>query len=117
MTELNAVYTVSSDGYLHVLNSSTGQDLIPAIRFLQPNAKVTSLNLRDNVVYATTADNCDGYRNALFALDILSPQKTVTTFVPPQGEFAGTDATSIGNDGTVYVQVAYPKATVVALTP
>lgn len=125
LTQLNALYVVSSDGYLHVLNSSTGQDLIPSIRFVPPNAKVTSLNLRDNVVYATTADNCDGYKNALFALDILSPEKTVWSFIPPQGGFAGTVGTSIGNDGTVYVQVAYPKdnnaarlyETLVALTP
>lgn len=124
LTQLNAVYTVSSDGYLHFLNSSTGQDLIPSVRFVPPNAKVTSLNLRDNVVYATTADHCDGYQNALFAIDILSPQKTVRSFIPPQGGFAGTVGTAIGNDGTVYVQVAYPKTnngnryyeTVVALT-
>jgi outer membrane protein assembly factor BamB len=125
LTQLNAVYTVSSDGHLHILNSSTGHDLIPSVRFVPPNAKVTSLNLRDNVVYATTADNCDGYRNALFAIDILSPQKTVSSFVPQQGGFAGTVGTAIGNDGTVYVQVPYSKAndpkhsfeTVVALTP
>lgn len=125
LTQLNAVYTVSSDGYLHVLNSSTGQDLIPSVRFVPPNAKVTSLNLRDNVVYATTGGNCDGYLNALFAIDILSPEKTVRSFIPSQGGFAGTAGTSIGNDGTVYVQVSYPKAndakglyeTVVALTP
>jgi outer membrane protein assembly factor BamB len=125
LTQLNAAYTVSSDGYLHVLNSSTGQDLIPSFRFVPPNAKVTSLNLRDNIVYATTADNCDGYQNALFALDILSPDKKVNSFVLPQGGFAGTGGTAIGNDGTVYVQVAFPSEkqprhyydTVVALTP
>jgi outer membrane protein assembly factor BamB len=125
LTQLNALYAVSSDGYLHVLNSSTGEDLIPSFRFIPPNAKVTSLNLRDNVVYATTADNCDGYLNALYAIDILSPEKTVRSFVPSQGEFAGTTGSTIGNDGTVYVQAAYPKSndakhvyeTVVALTP
>jgi outer membrane protein assembly factor BamB len=107
LTQLNALYTVSSDGYLHVLNSSTGQDLIPAMRFVPPNAKVTSLNLRDNVVYATTGSNCDGYRNALYAIDILSTQKTVTSFATPAGGFLGSAGTTIGNDGTVYVQTAY----------
>ncbi len=125
LTQLNALYTVSSDGYLHVLNSSTGQDLIPSIRFVPPNAKVTSLNLRDNVVYATTADNCDGYRNAVFAIDLLSSGKTVTSFVAPLGGFAGTGGTTIGNDGTVYVQAAYAPDnragrsydSIIALTP
>jgi hypothetical protein len=125
LTQLNALYTVSSDGYLHVLNSSTGEDLIPSFRFVPPNAKVTSLNLHGNVVYATTADNCDGYRNALFAIDLLSSQKEVTSFVLPEGDFAGTAGTAIGNDGTVYVQCAFAPEnrtaryydTVVALTP
>lgn len=106
LTQLDAVYAVSSDGYLHVLNSSTGHDLIPSVRFVPPNAKVTSLNLRNNVVYAMTADNCDTYQDALFALDLLSPTKTVSTFVVPGG-FSGTGGTAIGRDGTVYVQIAY----------
>lgn len=125
LTQLNALYTVSSDGNLHVLNSSTGEDLIPAVRFVPPNAKVTSLNLQHNIVYATTGDNCDGYRNALFAIDLLSPQKEVASFVLPQGEFAGTAGTAIGNDGTVYVQAAFAPGgrgernydSVIALTP
>jgi outer membrane protein assembly factor BamB len=125
LTRLNALYTVTSDGYLHVLNSSTGQDLITAVRFVPANAKVTSLNLRDNVVYATTADHCDGYLNAIFAIDLLSPQKAVTSFAVPLGGFAGTAGTTIGNDGTVYVQAAYAPdkqkkrfyEAVLALTP
>lgn len=123
LTQLDAVYAVSSDGYLHVLNSSTGHDLIPSVRFVPPNAKVTSLNLRNNVVYATTADNCDGYQDALFALDLLSPTKAVTSFLAPGG-FSGTGGTAIGNDGTIYVQIAYAPDkqsryydTLVALTP
>jgi outer membrane protein assembly factor BamB len=125
LTQLNALYTVSSDGFLHILNSSTGEDLIPSVRFVPPNAKITSLNLRDNVVYATTADACDGNQNALYAIDILSPEKTVRSFALSQGGFAGTAGTTIGNDGTIYVQVAYPKPgdakhvyeSIVALTP
>jgi outer membrane protein assembly factor BamB len=123
LTQLDAVYAVSSDGYLHVLNSSTGHDLIPAVRFVPPNAKVTSLNLRNNVVYATTSDNCDGYQDALFALDLLSPVKTVASFIAPGG-FSGTAGTAIGKDGTVYLQMAYAPDNraryydaVVALTP
>lgn len=125
LTQLNAAYAVSADGYLHFVNSSTGDDLIPAVRFVPPNGRVTSLNLRDNVVYATTANNCDGYANELYAIDILSSEKTVRSFVPQQDGFAGTMGTGIGNDGTVYLQAAYSNGndakhgyeTVVALTP
>jgi outer membrane protein assembly factor BamB len=107
LSQLAAVYAVSSDGELHVINSSTGENLLTPIKFLPPNAKVTSLNIWENVVYATTADNCDGYRNALFALDLLSNEKRVASFVPQSGGFSGTGGTAIGSDGTIYVQVAY----------
>jgi outer membrane protein assembly factor BamB len=125
LTRLAALYTVSRDGKLHVLNSSTGEDLIPAIRFVPPNSKVTSLSFRDNVVYATTGDNCNGFQNALFAIDLLSPEKTVTSFVPQGGGFSGAGGTAIGKDGTVYVQVLYAPGdtvghyheTTIALTP
>jgi outer membrane protein assembly factor BamB len=125
LTQLQALYAISSDGNLHVLNSSTGQDLLPAVKFVPANAKVTSLNIWENVVYATTGDNCDGYRNALFAIDLLSRDKKVASFVPQGGGFAGTGGTAIGNDGTVYAQVMYAPGdavghyheTVVALSP
>ena len=106
LTQLAALYAVSSDGMLHVINSSTGGDLLPPFKFLSPNAKVTSLNIRDNVVYATTADNCDGNPNTLYALDLLSSNKKVATFVAKVGNFSGAGGTTIGNDGTVYVQTA-----------
>lgn len=125
LTQLSALYVISSDGRLHVLNSSTGQDLLPAIKFVPPNAKVASLNIWENLVYATTTDNCDGYRNALFAIDLLSREKKVASFVPQGGGFSGLGGTTIGIDGTVYAQLMYAPGdavehaheTVVALTP
>ena len=125
LTQLAALYAVSSDGDLHVLNSSTGKDLLPPFKFLPTNATVTSLNLYENIIYATTTNNCDGFQNALFALDLLSPEKRVVSFVPENGSFAGAAGTSIGHDGTVYVHVIYTpegKAevrsdTIFALTP
>jgi outer membrane protein assembly factor BamB len=125
LTQLAALYAISSDGNLHVLNSSTGKDLIPAVKFVPPKAKVTSLNIWENIIYATTGNNCDGYRNALFAIDLLSFEKKVELFVPQGGGFSGVGGTAIGKDGTVYVQVMYAPGdaagsyheTVVALTP
>ena len=124
LTELAALYAISSDGKLHVLNSSTGHDLLPPVKFVPANAKVTSLNIWENLVYATTGENCDGYRSALFAIDLLSREKKVALFVPPDGGFSGQGGTSIGNDGTVYAQVMHAPGdavghyhdTVVALT-
>ncbi len=125
LTQLAALYAVSSDGYLHVLNNATGEDLLPAAKFVPAGADVTSLNVWQNVIYATTANNCGGQQNGLFALDLLSPQKSVASFVPEGGSFAGSEGASIGNDGTVYVHVLYGRDggsekrqdTLYALTP
>jgi outer membrane protein assembly factor BamB len=125
LTQLNALYTVSSDGFLHILNSSTGEDLIAAFQFVPPHAKVTSLNVWENMIYATTADNCDGYRNALYAVNLLTNEKQVVVFAPENGGFAGSAGTAIGRDGTVYVQVTQApgdkpgvsRDAVLALTP
>jgi outer membrane protein assembly factor BamB len=125
LRELAALYTVSSDGDLHIVNSSTGGELIAPFRFLPPNANVTSMNIRDNVVYATTANNCDGYLNALYAVDLLSADRKVSSFPLRFGGFAGSDGTAVGDDGTVYVQAPYGEGdsmsryheAVLALTP
>lgn len=125
LSRLNAMYMVSSDGALHILNSSTGQDLLPAAPFLPPGANVTSLNIHDNVVYATTANGCDGRPNALYAMDLLSPGKHVASYVAPRGGFSGLGGTSLAPDGTIFVQVAsapsdkrgHTHQTVVALAP
>jgi len=106
-TELAAVYAISSDGDLHIVNSSTGQDLIAPIKFLPPNSKVTAVNIHDNTVYATTSGDCDGYQNALYAIDLMNTSKPGASFGVRFGGFAGTGGSSIGNDGTVYVQAAY----------
>lgn len=125
LTQLNAMYTVSADGALHVLNSSTGEDLLPPTPFLPAGARVGSLNLRDNVIYATTSDSCDGKPNALYAVDLLSSDKHVVSFAASHGGFAGLGGTTIAPDGTIFVQMdsspddkpGHYHETVVALTP
>jgi outer membrane protein assembly factor BamB len=107
LSELAALYTVSSDGKLHIINSSTGEDLLPAINFIPPGANVSSLNLHENVVYATTVGNCDGHENALYALDLLAASHGGVVLPLKYGNFSGSAATAIGNDGTVYVEVAH----------
>ena len=125
LNHLEVFYAVSSDGKLHLLNSYTGEELVTPMVFVPPNAKVTSLNIRDNTLYATTADECGGNPNALYALDILSPDKHVGVFTTGGSGFSGIGGTVLGDDGTVYVQVAYGSGdfagayndTVLALTP
>ncbi len=107
---------VAGDGSLHALNTSTGADRIPPVKFLPPNAKSSSLNIDNGVIYAATEDNCGGNANALYALDLsdsgvsgegeAAPDTKKLTSLPTNGgAFTGTAATAIGNDGTVYAQI------------
>ena len=122
---LGAFFAVGSDGYLHLLNTSTGQDLIPPVKFLPANAKVSSLNFTDNSVYAATLDDCGGNPNALYAIDLASEDQKVSSFVTNGSGAAGIAGTAIGTDGTVYAQIPNGHSngagnfndTVVALNP
>jgi outer membrane protein assembly factor BamB len=122
---LGGMFTVSSDGLLHALNSSTGEDLLPAVPFVPPNSNVSSLNVVNNIVYAATTNHCGGKPNRLYAFDFGDDDKKVMTFDVQGGEIYGTGGTAIGSDGTVYVYVtggASGKASkyadsLVALTP
>ena len=102
-------FAVSADGYLHRLNTSTGEDRVAPIRFLPPNAKVSALNINDNAIYAETLDGCGGNPNALYAMDLAVDGKVAS--VPLNGTPAGA---AIGTDGTVY---AAANDAVMALTP
>lgn len=122
---LGTFFAVSSDGYLHMLNTSTGDDLIPPIKFLPPNSKVSSLNVNDNTIYAATLDRCGGNDNALYAIDLADENQKIVSFSTNGSALAGIGGTAMGSDGTVYAQIASghgDKAgayndTVVALDP
>ncbi len=102
---LGAFFAVSSDGYLHTLNASTGGDLIPSVKFLPANSHVSALNVLNDVIYATTSGRCGGAANAVYAIDMASTDKKVVTYQIAGGSVAGSSGTALGSDGTVYVQV------------
>ena len=122
---LGAFFAVASDGYLHLLNTSTGEDLIPPVKFLPPNSNASSLNVNDNVVYAATLDHCGGTPNALYALDLAGEDQKPVSLVTNGSALSGRAGTAIGTDGTVYAQIASGHGdtagayndTVVALNP
>jgi len=95
---------LSGDGYLHPLNTSTGGDKVPAIKFLPSNAKASSINLNDGVLYVGTEDGCGGNANALYALDLSAEDGKLSSFETGGSGFAGSGGTAIGTDGTVYAQ-------------
>ena len=100
-----AFVAVSSDGYLHALNTSTGADKIPAVRFVPANSKVSALNLNDGVIYAATEDNCGGNPNAFYALAMSGEDHTLSTFETNGAGAAGSGGTAIAADGTIYAQI------------
>jgi outer membrane protein assembly factor BamB len=100
-----SVYAISSDGRLHRLNTSTGDDMTPPVSVLPANARVAGLNLIDNVIYAVTSQGCNGARDAVWAIDLSSGTPSVASF-DLNGTVWGLGGPVVGEDGTVYVQTA-----------
>ena len=101
-----AFLAVGSDGDLHVLNTATGEDRVPAIPFLPAGANVSSLNISDDTVYAATSDTCGGAPNAVYAADLSSDTPKVASFLTNGAGPTGALGTAIGKDGTVYAQIS-----------
>jgi outer membrane protein assembly factor BamB len=118
-------FALSSDGKLHLLNTSNGDDLIPAIPFIPPHAVASSLAISDGVVYTTTDSRCGGAPAAVWALDLSAIDPKNPTAPPPQvasfrtggGNISSLGGVAFGTEGTVYVQTDKSSQTLVALTP
>jgi outer membrane protein assembly factor BamB len=107
------LHAVSSDGMLHSMYVSNGEEPEPPIKFLPPNANALGLTIIDNVAYAVTTNTCGGVANAVWALDIASKQ--VTSWQSPGGGIAGSAGAAFGPDATLYV--ATDGGDLVALEP
>ena len=120
------IFVLSGDGFLHQVNTNTGDEMIPAIKFLPPNGKPYSLAYRDNVIYTITGQGCGGNPNSVYSIDLSDPAKTIRYWRSGSGGLWGIAGPAIGADGTVYAETGdgqYDPATnryansVVALTP
>jgi outer membrane protein assembly factor BamB len=69
-----SVYSISSDGKLHVLNVTNGEDRAVPIQFVPPFSKNWSLNLVDNVLYTSTSQGCNGASSGVYAMDLNTHQ-------------------------------------------
>ena len=103
----DAAYVVGSDGYLHALNVSNGWDNMTPALFLPANTRATGLIVATGadgaVAYAATTHGCGSQPDAVWAMDLDSPQKTVVAFKANGATIAGTAGPTFGRDGTVYV--------------
>jgi outer membrane protein assembly factor BamB len=97
------VFAISTGGMVHVMNPQIGTDQIPPVKFLPANANVVGSVLVDNVLYAATTGNCGGAANGVWAVDLVSDAKPVTTYDAKGAAVAGSAPPTFGTDGTVYI--------------
>jgi len=98
-----SVYALSSDGRLHRLNTSTGDDMTQPVSVLPANARAVSLNMVGNVIYTVTSHGCNDAPNAVWAVDLNADPPKVRSFELKAGSGWNLGGPVIGNDGTVYV--------------
>lgn len=121
----DAAYTLGSDGYLHALNVSNGWDNMTPALFLPANTRASGLIITTGgggpVAYAATTNGCGSQPDAVWAMDLASPRRTVVAFAAGGATIAGTGGPTFGRDGTVYVATKDGSAplsnSVVALEP
>src|SRR5262249_26323383 len=106
------LYALSSDGKLHAMYVSNGEQPNAAIPFLPANANANGLVVVDNVAYAATSNGCGGAPNPVWALGLATKQ--VTSW-KSEGNIAGTAGPAFGPDGTIYIGT--DKGDLVALAP
>jgi outer membrane protein assembly factor BamB len=100
------VYAISTDGKLHALNIVNGEDRFPPKQFVPAYSKNWSLNVKDNVVYTTISQGCAQAKSGVWAMDLNSPDRIVTSFESNSygAGIWGRGGASIGAKGTVYAE-------------
>jgi outer membrane protein assembly factor BamB len=117
------VYAISSGGLLHTLNPQTGDDLVPAVKLLPPNAKAVGSVLVENILFVATRDGCGSTANGIHAVDLGSDAKTMAHWESKGGNVVGSAGLTFGTDGTLYVATdggaagAHDTNAVIALDP
>jgi hypothetical protein len=97
------VFAISTGGMVHVMNPQIGTDQIPPVKFLPGPANVAGSVLVDTTLYAATTGNCPGVANGVWAVDLASDAKTVTSYDAQGAAVAGSAAPTFGTDGTIYI--------------
>jgi outer membrane protein assembly factor BamB len=101
-----SVYAISSDGRLHRLNVSTGDDVIQPMGVLPANARVQNLTIAANVIYTVTGQECNGAPNAVWAVDLTADPPKAASFPLKGADSWSLGGPTIGMDGTVYIQTS-----------
>jgi hypothetical protein len=94
---------VASDGVLHVLGLPSGKDIQRPAEFIPPNARWSDTIAVNATLYATTAGNCGGAPNAIWAADLESDAKPVVSWKTNGGPIVGRLAFATG--GTLFAAI------------
>jgi outer membrane protein assembly factor BamB len=101
---LRGVYAVTSDGYIHEQIMATGLDYAPPVKFFPaPNGSSFGLNINDKVVYTVAGSGCHNVANAVWSIDLNTPDYAVSSYKTEKVSLGGFTGPAIGRDGTVYV--------------
>jgi len=116
---VDPLWTMGSDGWLRTVRVTDGGQAAEPVPFLPPNARPSSLISVDGLVYTSTSNGCGNAPNGVWALDLLSKDKTVTTWKTGGANVAGSVA--LGTSGIVYAatgaQPADPRPWIAAAGP
>ena len=104
------LYVLASDGTLHTIRTTNGQDIGNPVKFLPANARASNLNFAGQSAYTTTSGNCGGAPDGVWAMDVTEPGSKAMRFSP-----AANAGVSVGFDGAIYS--ASGDGTVLSLTP
>jgi hypothetical protein len=97
----HAVYAVSRDGRLRMLDLSTGEERHPAVQFTPPFSKSWSLNLVDGVIYTATSQNCNRAENGVWAIRVKDAAWPVMHWRSAGGIWGSAGVTA-GPDGRIF---------------
>ena len=101
---LKGVYALTSDGYLHEQIMATGLDYAPPVKFYPaPEGISSGLNINEKIVYAAASSSCKGNVDALWAIDLNTPDYGVSSYKTEKISLAGATGPAIGPDGTAYI--------------
>jgi hypothetical protein len=107
---------------LHVLGLASGKDIQRPAPFVPANSRWSSPLAVDTSLYAATSHGCGGAPSAVWAIDLDSDAKPVTSWKTNGGDIVG--AVALGFDGTLFAAIGAGKATgdgkvnaIVALDP
>ncbi|HLK18630.1 MAG TPA: hypothetical protein VKT81_06730, partial [Bryobacteraceae bacterium] len=97
---IQSVLALTSDGKLHTLWVSNGNEPNPGVDFIPANSRPLGLIAYNNVAYVATSGNCGTAGNGVWSMDLRS--KKVSRWSSAQ-QIAGTAGPAVTPDGTLFI--------------